>query len=241
MRATLSIVSVPFGTFLQPGLALGVRVKIMTTEETAVRWGDGRRADSDFAREQILDAASRCYQQHTVHKTRMEHIAREAKVTRTTIYRYFQNRDEVLAGVVLRALRDLITQVREQIPETASFAEFLVEALAKVAEQLPQSPVIGILSKEETVIMGRLYIDSAEVFAIMSKYFQPHFDAARMAGEVRPNIEFRQFMNWIIHVLAGYAMGVSPLRGSSAWRQILWRFLVPAIVREEAIPADKRL
>lgn len=212
----------------------------MTTDLTVVRWGDGRRADSDFAREQILDAAWRCYKQNSVHKTRMDHIAREAKVSRTTIYRYFQNRHEVLMGVILRALQEVNDRVRERCAETKTFAEFLVEALVGSAELVPQSPVFSVLWDEETVIMSRVKIGATEIFAIMSKYYRPRFDVAKAAGEVRDGIDFDQCMIWIIHVLSGSALGGSPLRGSPEWRQMLWRFLVPAIVREDAIPADKR-
>lgn len=212
----------------------------MVPDLTVVRWGDGRRADSDFAREQILDAAWRCYQQNTVHKTRMEHIAREAKISRTTIYRYFQNRHEVLMGVILRALQELNDRVRERLAETTSFAEFLVEALVNSVELVPHSPVFSVLRQEESVVMSRVAIGSADIFTIMSQYFQPRFEAAKAAGELRDGVDFERFMSWVIHVLSGYVQGASPLRGSSEWRQMLWRFLVPSIVREEAIPADKR-
>ena len=124
----------------------------MILDVTTIRWGVGRRADSDFAREQILDAALRCYQEKTAQKTRMEHIAREAKVSRTTIYRYFQNRDEVLTGVVLRGLHALVDEARDRIPEQASFADFLVEALASLAEQVPHSPVFNVLLREASAV-----------------------------------------------------------------------------------------
>ena len=212
----------------------------MTTDLTVVRWGDGRRADSDFAREQILDSAWRCYKQNSVHKTRMDHIAREAKVSRTTIYRYFQNRHEVLMGVIIRALQTVNDQVFERVAATTSFAEFLVEVLVNEAELVPQSPVFSVLWDEEAVIMSRVKIGSGDIFIMMSKYFRPRFDAAKAAGEVRDGLDFESCMNWIIHVLSAAVHGGSPLRGSPAWRQMLWWFLVPAIVREEAIPADKR-
>lgn len=212
----------------------------MAADMEAVRWGDGRRADVDFAREQILDAAWRCYQQNTVHKTRMDHIAREAKVSRTTIYRYFPNRHEVLMGVILRATQDLNDLVRERLVATVNFAEYLVEALVHLVELVPHSPVFRVLWREESVVMSRVAIGSADIFTIMSQYFQPRFEAAKAAGELHDGVDFEHFMSWVIHVLSGYVQGASPLRDSPEWRQMLWRFLVPSIVREHAVPADKR-
>lgn len=198
----------------------------------AVRWGDGRRADSDFAREQILDAAWRCYQTNSIYKTSMEHIAREAKVSRTTIYRYFENRDEVLTGVIVRALHTLVNEVREHVSETATFAEFLVEALATATEAAPRSPVFSVLLQEQNAVMSRIYIGSADIIGIVNEFFLERFERAHRAGELRDGIEFPQLVDWLIHVLTAYVLAPSPLRGSSEWRQMLYRFLVPSIVRE---------
>ena len=212
----------------------------MTTDGTSVRWGDGRRADSDFAREQILDAAWRCYQQNTVQKTRMDHIAREAKVSRTTVYRYFQSRDEVLAGVVLRTLHELVDLIGKRVADTTSFAEYLVESLATAMELVPETPVYVALLKEATVVMSHAYIGSPEVFTVMCGQFRPHFEAAQAAGEVRAGIEFEQFMDWVIHVVAAYVMTPSPLAREVGIRSMLWRFLVPALVCDTAIPPERR-
>jgi hypothetical protein len=74
----------------------------------------------------------------------------------------------------------------------------------------------------------------------MSKYYRPRFDVAKARGELRDGIDFDRCMIWIMHVLSGSALGNSPPRGSPEWRQMLWCFLVPAIVRAEVIPADQR-
>ena len=213
----------------------------MTTNSAAVRWGDGRRADSDFAREQILEAAWRCYKQNTIYKTSMEHIAREAKVSRTTIYRYFQNRDEVLGGVIVGALDVLTKDIGEQTKHITSFAEFLAEALSRAADQAPVSPVFSVLLKEEHATTSRIYLGSSDLLAIVINFMQGRFEQAQKAGELRDGIEFTQFIDWIVHVMLAYVVAPSPLRGSdsSGLKMMLWHYLIPAIVREEAIPAIK--
>ena len=49
----------------------------------------------------ILDAAEACYERHRVSRTTVDYIAKEASVHRTTVYRYFGSRDDVLAFVML--------------------------------------------------------------------------------------------------------------------------------------------
>lgn len=211
----------------------------MKADAAGVRWGDGRRADSDFARDQILDAAWRCYQQLSVQKTRMEHIAREAKVSRTTVYRYFQSRDEVLTGVVLRALQDMIDLVQQRAEATASFAEFLIETVASSIEQLPRSPVFAVLMKEAMAVMNRLYVNSNSITEIAVAYYQPRFEVARAGGELRDGVELEGLIEWVTHVCAAFVLVPSTLYDLEGLRRLLWTFFTPAIIHPNALPSDK--
>jgi AcrR family transcriptional regulator len=58
----------------------------------------------------ILDAAEACYERHRVSRTTVDYIAKEASVHRTTVYRYFGSRDDVLAFVMLPYLSSMITE-----------------------------------------------------------------------------------------------------------------------------------
>ncbi len=204
-----------------------------------VRWGNRRRADSDFAREQILDAALRCFEKLSYQKTRMEHIATEAKISRQTIYRYFPNRDEVVMGVIMRELYRLIDVFRERVDIAASFAEYVVETLAVADEAVQSSPVLGLLLRETTVWISRPNADLNDIFTLFNAYFRDRFDAAKAAGELRDGIQFETFTDWVSHVGASFMM-VPRLSDSCDFRDMLWHFLMPAIVREKAIPLDKR-
>lgn len=212
----------------------------MALDIPAVRWGESRRVDADYAREQILDAALRCYQQNTFHKTRMDHIARAAKVSRTTIYRYFESRDEVLVSVVLRSLRELMDIIHQRVDAAESFAEFIVETIGITVDHVPHLPLFKIMMNEATTVLSRINVGNPEIFALTALHFKPRFDAAATAGVLRNGIEFEQFMEWIIHMGSTFVMVPSARCDEKGIRQMLWRYLVPSIVRDEAIPIDKR-
>lgn len=203
----------------------------MATEALAVRWGDGRRADSDFAREQILDAAWRCYQQNGIFKTSMEHIAREAKVSRTTIYRYFDNRDEVLTGVVVKATNALTSELAERVASTESFGDFVTETLVLVTEVVPTSPVFQVMLTEPSAVLSRLCIDSEDLQALGENFFRERFELARARGELRDGIELPQLTTWLLHVMASYVLA-NPLKSAvREWRTTVKQFLLPGIVK----------
>jgi AcrR family transcriptional regulator len=211
----------------------------MKREETALRWGDGRRAAPDFAREQILDAALRCYQQFTYQEASMGQIAREAKVSRTTIYRHFENREEVVLGVITRELYKVIGVLGERVTSDASFGEFIVETLVLADEQVRSSPVFELLLRETSVLLSRVPSYTDEIVALTGAYFLDRFEAARAAGELRDGVEFSEFMDWLCHIGASYI--IMSFGDSGGFRAMLWRYLMPAVMREEAIPADKRV
>src|SRR6478672_7803463 len=74
------------------------------TSVSKLRWGDQVPAGVEAARQRLLDAAETCIDRFGLAKTTVEDIATEAKVSRATIYRYFDNRDELVLAVVLRSL-----------------------------------------------------------------------------------------------------------------------------------------
>ena len=204
----------------------------MTECMTTVRWGDGRRADSDFACEQILDAACRCYAANTIYKTSVEHIAREAKVSRTTIYRYFENRDEVLTGVLVRAIFEINKKIRAKVADTSSFADYLIESQVLLVEMVPKVPLFAMFLQEQSAVMNRLCIGSADVSGLLTDFFQQRFDAAKAAGEVRDGVEIGPMIDWILHISSAYLLSPTTVRsGAYDWRNLLRQFLLPAILR----------
>jgi AcrR family transcriptional regulator len=60
----------------------------------------------------ILDAAYACFARNGLRRTTIDDIAREAGVSRPTVYRYVANKDEALQLLVDRALRGAMAEAR---------------------------------------------------------------------------------------------------------------------------------
>lgn len=208
-------------------------------KKDTLRWGSGMRADSDFAREQILNAALDCYQKYTLQGTRMEQIALEAKVSRTTIYRHFQNRNDVVMAVIFRELYGVLDTIRDQISKQSSFAEFIVETLTVADEKIRLSPVFELIVKESAMLTERIHAYGSEMLAIGAVYFRARFDIAKTAGELQPGIEYDDFISWVGHVGASFILLSPDAQTSERLRSMLWRFLIPSVIRAEALPANK--
>lgn len=205
----------------------------MSAEASAIstRWGDGRRADVDFAREHILDAAFRCYSSRSVMKTTVEHIAREAKVTRTTIYRYFKNRDEVLTAVVTRESGRLVQWLIQQCGDIENFGEFVIQALSSVVLGISRFPMFGLMLSESDVLVTRLCMGSDDIRAVVMGFMRDHYQRAREAGQLRAGLELEALADWLM--LIGTAHLQAGSMANLGRDELLARFrvfLVPAIM-----------
>lgn len=82
----------------------------------------------DPAREAILDAAVVEFEQHGFRKVALEDVARRAGVSRTTIYRRFTNRDELVAAVIERENAALFADIAIDLKQSGPQGNYYVEA-----------------------------------------------------------------------------------------------------------------
>src|SRR5437764_15447705 len=96
---------------------------------SATQWGHHPAEEADEARERIVDAAEAAIQRWGVARTRIDDIAAEAHCGRTTIYRYFGNRDNVIVEVVVRQARRLLASLVDRLATLPDSPDKVVEAL----------------------------------------------------------------------------------------------------------------
>jgi AcrR family transcriptional regulator len=204
---------------------------VPATPGPATRWGKGTRADSLSGREQILDAALRCYASEGVIKTTVEHVAREAKVSRTTVYRYFKNRDEVLSAVVLRESMQILQAMQEKLAHIEDLVEFLVEGMVFCLVESPKMPLYPYgFGEEGAVLTSRLSISSEEVAALGVALIQPFYDRAVARGTLRPGVEPLSLVEWVVRILLSYMVASGPsVKSADDYRRLFYVYLAPAL------------
>ncbi len=75
-----------------------------------------RRTDVEARRQQIVDAASACARRSGFHGSSMAEIAQQAGMSVGQIYRYFDSKEAIIAGIVARdmaEMRDKYSQLQE--------------------------------------------------------------------------------------------------------------------------------
>lgn len=78
-------------------------------------------------KEEILRAAARCFARDGVAATSMEDIAREAGITRMTLYRHMASRDALVVELALHDWEEMSTGLRELLDSIPSAEAKIVE------------------------------------------------------------------------------------------------------------------
>jgi AcrR family transcriptional regulator len=85
-------------------------------------------ARADTATGQILDAAIVEFERHGFRRVALEDVARRAGVSRTTIYRRFANKDELVGAVIERENVRLFADIAAELKQAGPQANYYVEA-----------------------------------------------------------------------------------------------------------------
>lgn len=95
----------------------------------------------------ILDAAITCVQLNGADKTSLNDIARQAGVTRPTVYSYFSNCEQVVKTALLRAGYAFAKRLIKHIKRFDDTQTRLIEAVCFALDQLPKEPYLASITQ----------------------------------------------------------------------------------------------
>jgi AcrR family transcriptional regulator len=128
---------------------------------------------ADPTTEAILDAAVVEFERHGFRRVALDDVARRARVSRTTIYRRFSNKDELVAAVIERENVTLFADIAAELKQAGPQSNYYVEAFT-----------LSILKFRRHRVMDRMITDDP---ALVLELGRQHHGAAieRMAEALR--------------------------------------------------------
>ncbi len=196
----------------------------MTTDST-------RGAPPEGAREQIVKAARTCFLRFGTEKTSMSDVAREAGVSRGTVYRYFQDRADLIEGVFAYESHLFHESMRRQLDRLDSLEEQIVEC-AGILAAFEHGVATGARSRID-VSPERLALlltsHSEPLLRDTIEFLVPYVEAAADRGELRPDVNARRASEWIGRMLFTISsMPAVTFRGTDpkAWRRFFREYVI---------------
>jgi AcrR family transcriptional regulator len=161
-------------------------------------------------RERILEATYTCVGRLGMAKTTMEDIAKQADLSRATLYRAFPGgREEVLDAVIRWEVARFFVRVNEAIqPEELDACAVLEQGLLAAHDALDHHELLQRLLRDEAdELIPSLAVVMPMVITALADWYRPRLEAAELRDGVDP-AEASEFV---------FRMGLSHLGTAGRW------------------------
>lgn len=133
----------------------------------------------------VIDAALTCFGRYGIAKTTMADVACEAGISRATLYRQVDSREELIHATIRAEARRITALVEEATADVESTPELLAAVLHVLAAELAGHEVLNsLLETEPEQIVAHLSEDQSYVQTMIAGYCGPAIRRSIGAGEV---------------------------------------------------------
>ena len=124
------------------------------------------------SRDRLLEAAYACVARYGLGKTTMEDVAREAGLSRATVYRYFpQGKDQLVRDVVAWEAGRFFERLTRAVAHHVDLGDLLEEALLFAHRAVEEHVVLQkILETEPERLLPLLTTESGRIIALVKQF-----------------------------------------------------------------------
>lgn len=180
----------------------------------------------------ILDSADTCFHRSSIDKTTMSNIIAESGLARTTVYRHFPVKDEIIAHLILRDIDYLIQYLDTIRAQHSDIEEQVLEMLVFIIREIGKHPVLAELFSQDPVRLNRLGLSNETVMDYTHKSVAPTYDLITSSGCLRSGVSLEDFSEWCGRVIMSFAITPHQYRDKpKQMRNYIQNFVLPSMLR----------
>lgn len=160
------------------------RRKLSLSLSSVVRAVGAPPAAGDDVAQVVLDAAADLMRRHGLGRWSVDDVADAAGVGRTSVYRWFGSRDELVHAVLARELRETLEEIAREAASASSFEERTVEAVLVCLRRLEGSVVDQLLQVDPQAVLPLLTTGAAPLLDLARSALAPQLVAAGVAPDL---------------------------------------------------------
>lgn len=198
---------------------------------TATDEPDGPATDDhQRTRKRLVDAAEAIVRTDGVSALRLDAVADEVGLHRSSVYRYFDSKEALVTAVVVQATLRVGRTVIDRLGEDAPPERFLAEGLAIALAEMAVDPVHrSLLDPAASAWIAR--IGPRVMTEGIRPLVEPIFTDAAGRGALRDGVTPDDAIRWLQIVAMGLVRTTEPAPDADALVALLERMLVPALLR----------
>lgn len=174
----------------------------------------------------IVDAAIACVKRWGIQKVTLNDIAKEAGVTRPTVYSYFKSRDDVLRYAMLQSAYGFGEKLLKHVGKFETPGQRVLEAFLFTLKRLPKEPyLVLIIDADFSEILNQHALSTEEGQAVLRSLF-----TTLLVGMTLDEAEVDEMAEFSARLLLSLlAVEGRTKRSDTEMRAFLIRRLLPAL------------
>lgn len=185
------------------------------------------------ARRRIIESAAIEFRLNGLEGTTMADIANRAGIRRSNLYRYVDNKQELLAQVLIQQVRAVHAERRPAPPFHGPIGALIIAALEQEHELARDDELLQIArSAEIEPHTAHLLRTDDELFRATSDFWVPVLAHGRSRGEIRDDITDDDIIRWFFLVQYMLIINEPIFRDRDEIKHYLRRMVGAAILRD---------
>ncbi len=152
--------------------------------------------------ERILEAAEECFARYGFQKTSMEDIAREAGLSRRSVYRHFPDKAALFGEVAAARTRIFLDEIMRRTARLDGLSAQIEEVARLTDRFVRDDPISAALLRADPDSLARMVTTEArELLRMAMEAIVPLIETARERGELRTDLEVMRAAEWIARMI----------------------------------------
>lgn len=189
--------------------------------------------EMDETRTRVLDGAYEQFCRMGIQRSTMEDVARQAGVSRITVYRRFATKDALVEQVVAREFRRYFDRFLTDIQRAETAADRVVLGFVSSLRAIRGNPLIGgLIASEPDLLVSSMISDGGGTLATVRQFVAGQLRHEQRAGNVSGDLDTDFVAEMMVRVAASFLAIPSRLLDLDDDEQlasVARRFLVPML------------
>jgi len=163
-----------------------------------------RGRDRGVSTERLLQATFACVARYGIAKTTVEDVAREAGVSRATVYRQFPGgKDQLISDTIRWETARFFAELAVAIEHASDFETTLEEAIVFARAALAQHAVFQkVLETEPDLLLPQMSVDDSLVRSMVAAFLKAHLEPE--AGRLADGLTVDQVADHVSRLLLSF-------------------------------------